>query len=126
MGAPLQNWGGRMTALLDPAMADKLARICGMFGSDHDGERASAAAMADKIVRAHGLSWFDVISPQLSVSDSTVAEKIAFALANIGALSMWERGFLYSVNGKRKLSPKQLAVLDEILAKAQAYAEGDA
>jgi hypothetical protein len=39
-----------MTALLDPRLADKLAKLCGLFSSDHDGERASAAAMADKML----------------------------------------------------------------------------
>jgi hypothetical protein len=36
---------------------------------------------------------------------------------------MWERGFLYSVQGKRKLSEKQLNVLDQIYCKAR-FAEG--
>src|SRR5262245_42235921 len=98
-----------MTAL-DPRVADKLAKLCGMFGSAHLGERAAAAQMVDRLVKESGLSWFDVISP--SAPMGTAAEKIAFAVANIDALSIWERGFIYSVNGKRKLSPKQMAVLD--------------
>jgi hypothetical protein len=40
-----------MTALIDPRIADKLAKLCGMFGSHHVGERANAAAMADRLVR---------------------------------------------------------------------------
>lgn len=48
--------------LLAPAVADRLAKLCGMFGSDHDGERAAAAAaLANQLVRAHGLTWGDVI-----------------------------------------------------------------
>lgn len=39
-----------MTAILDPNVAARLARICGMFGGNHDGERASAAPKADQIV----------------------------------------------------------------------------
>jgi hypothetical protein len=112
-----------MTALLDPRSAEKLAKICALFSSNHDGERASAAALADKLVRTQGLTWQQVISMP-STTSSTTREKIAFALANIGALSMWERGFLYSVNSKRKLSPKQLIVLDQIVAKARAYRDG--
>lgn len=101
--------------VLDPRTADKLARICGMFVSNHLGERASAAAKADKLLRSHGLRWSDVIAP---VPSGTTAEKIAFALANIGGLSMWERGFIYTVNGnKTKLSAKQLVILDQIIEK---------
>ena len=77
-----------MSALLDPRAADKLVRICGMFGSNHDGERASAAAMADKLIRSQGLTWPEVISSSWTNSSST-AGKIAFALAHLAALSMW-------------------------------------
>lgn len=113
-----------MTALLDPRVADKLARICGMFGSAHDGERAAAALKADKLIRTNGLTWGDVIlTPAPLASSATVDDKIVFALRNIGALSQWERGFVYSIADKHKLSPKQLAVLDQIVAKAEAYAE---
>jgi enamine deaminase RidA (YjgF/YER057c/UK114 family) len=114
-----------MTALLDPRTADKLARICGMFGSDHIGERAAAAQMADKLLKECGLRWSDVISVPTVLTSfiPTTADQIAFVLRNIGALSMWERGFIYSVNGKRRLSPKQREILSELVAKAKAYAE---
>jgi hypothetical protein len=35
--------------------------ILGRLGSDHDGERASAAAMATRELRAAGLTWADVL-----------------------------------------------------------------
>jgi hypothetical protein len=113
-----------MTILLDPAALERLAKLCGMFGSHHDGERAAAAAMADKLVRENGLTWQQVISRPAPSVPETAPEKIAFALANIGALSMWERGFVYGVNGKRSISPKQLVVLDQIVDKIRAYAQG--
>lgn len=53
-----------MTALLDPRAADLPAKLCGLFGSDHAGERASAAVKADALLRAHGLTWFDVLAKQ--------------------------------------------------------------
>lgn len=111
-----------MTAILDSSTADKLAKLCGMFGSEHMGERAAAAQRADRLVKSRGLSWFDVILPIIASCDS-VADKIALALANLDALSMWERGFIYSVRGKHSLSEKQEAVLDAIAAKARACAE---
>jgi hypothetical protein len=48
-------------ALLNPKAAEHLARICGMFGSDHDGERAAAARLADQHIKRLGLSWSEVI-----------------------------------------------------------------
>jgi hypothetical protein len=47
-------------ALLDPREADKLAKICGLFGSDHDGERARAAAKLIK-ARPRQRAWTRVI-----------------------------------------------------------------
>jgi hypothetical protein len=111
-----------MTALLDPRTADKLTKLLGMLGSAHDGERASAAALADKLVRSQGLTWPEVIASRSSCS--TVEEQVGLALANLDALSMWERGFIYTVNGQTKLSPKQRAVLDRIERKVRAYRDG--
>src|SRR3954447_25982978 len=44
-----------------PVPRDRLQKLCGLFGSQHDGERAAAAALADKLVRSTGLTWRDVI-----------------------------------------------------------------
>ncbi|MGK9167311.1 hypothetical protein KXR53_13485 [Inquilinus limosus] len=41
----------------------RLIRILGMLGSDHAGERAAAALAADKLVRAGGWSWSDLLAP---------------------------------------------------------------
>lgn len=35
----------------------KFKKICGMLGSDHDGERANAARMATSLLKQGGLSW---------------------------------------------------------------------
>jgi hypothetical protein len=51
------------STLINPQTASRLAKLCGMFGSVHDGERASAAAMADALVKSLGLTWFQVIAP---------------------------------------------------------------
>jgi hypothetical protein len=40
-----------------------------MFGSDHDGERATAARLADRLVRQHGLTWGDVLKPDETAAD---------------------------------------------------------
>jgi hypothetical protein len=59
-------------ALLDPHSADRLRKLCGMLGSDHDGERAAAARAADKLVRGLGLTWHQVIAPPI-VPDHSLA-----------------------------------------------------
>jgi hypothetical protein len=46
---------------LDPRAAGHLVKICNMFSSSHDGERAAAARLADQHIRRLGLSWGDVI-----------------------------------------------------------------
>lgn len=45
------------TLSLSPADASKLAKLCGMFSSDYDGERANAAQMADNLLKKTGLTW---------------------------------------------------------------------
>jgi hypothetical protein len=106
--------------ILDPNSADRLAKLCGMFGSAHDGERASAAAMADKLVRAQGLTWPQVLSPRSHNAD----ELVGLCLANLTALTRWERGFIYSINGRPNLSEKQLALLERLAVKVRAYRDG--
>ena len=46
---------------LDPRSAERLVKLLGMLGSNHDGERAAAALKANELVREHGLVWSDVI-----------------------------------------------------------------
>jgi hypothetical protein len=41
----------------------RLARILGMCGSDHAGERAAAAQQADKLIRSAGMTWLDLLAP---------------------------------------------------------------
>jgi hypothetical protein len=108
-------------APLDPNFADRLAKLCGMLGSAHDGERAAAAAMADKFVRDYGLTWPQVISPR---SAHTTDELVGLVLANLPALTRWERGFIYGINGRPNLSDKQLALLERLATKARAYRAG--
>jgi len=41
----------------------RLVRILGMLGSDHAGERASAALAAHRLVKGTGGSWWQLLSP---------------------------------------------------------------
>jgi hypothetical protein len=40
---------------------DRLAKVCGLLGSDHDGERASAAFQATKLLRSAGITWREFV-----------------------------------------------------------------
>jgi hypothetical protein len=40
---------------------ERLARLLGMLGSDHLGERDNAARAAHRLVQQHGITWFDVV-----------------------------------------------------------------
>jgi len=99
-----------MTAL-DHRTAGKLARICGMFGSDHDGERAAAAAMADKLLRQRGLSWQQIIIPPSPMAPLTIEQMISAALSRPDLLTVWEEGFIRGIRGRQYLTQKQIEKL---------------
>ncbi len=122
-----------MTATLDRTTADRLAKLCGLFGSDHDGERATAAAMADRLIRAAGLTWADVIAPRAAPAPALAAPREAAsgdwrAVATAcrqrhDLLTAWESKFLASLIGHRRPTAKQLSVLSNIAAKVFGAAE---
>ena len=114
-----------MGAVVD---VDRLARICGMFGSDHLGERAAAAAKAHDLVRGAGLTWPDVLASHASQSETHRGDgpqrawrrelTPAIILATYGAgLTGWERCFLATLVKRPHWSAKQHEVLDGIRAR---------
>ena len=105
---------------------ERLARLLGMLGSDHAGERDNAARAAHRLVQQHGITWFDVIiapvNLRLSTDDplarfTTCAEACTFALAP-PMLTQWEFDFLRNVASFSKLSPKQLDTLRRLVTRA--------
>ena len=44
-----------------PIDPDLLAKVCGLLGSDHDGERSAAAYRASQMLRAAGLTWRELV-----------------------------------------------------------------
>lgn len=117
---------------LDAGTTDRLIKLCGMFGSDHDGERATAARMADEIVRRRKLTWADVIAPCLSAPEpemrwrepQTWREAVSLALCYAHLLTPWEADFIDSLRrSNRPLSTKQADVVDRIVRKIRAHAE---
>ena len=61
-----------------PVVADdieRLARIAGMLGSAHEGERATAAQMASAMLKAMGLTWTEVINRGLGAGTCSQAHQ---------------------------------------------------
>jgi hypothetical protein len=110
-----------MSAILDPRTADKLAKLCGLFSSNHAGERASAAAKADELIRTCGLNWQQVISPTppaMPAHSTGDEELLAEALDNIERAGLWEETFIFSVSRQHNpLSAKQRRKLAEIVQR---------
>ncbi|MBV9824099.1 MAG: hypothetical protein JO001_00205 [Alphaproteobacteria bacterium] len=50
---------------------DKLAKLCGMLGSAHDGKNPAAGLAANRLARKAGLSWHDVFG--VNAADATSA-----------------------------------------------------
>src|SRR3954453_15194711 len=115
--------GAAMSA--DQIDRERLVKLCGMFGSDHAGERANAAAAADRLVRQTRLRWPDVILPALPPpkSSNTTADQIDFVLGFPDTLNDWECRFIWSLARQRRpLSTKQLAILRELVEKCRSAA----
>jgi hypothetical protein len=100
-----------------PAELGRLAKICGMFGSDHAGERAAAA------MQAAGLTWADVLAANIEPTGPNPDQNAAWQtemtpaviLAHYGhALSAWETNFLATLIKRPNHSRRQLEVLAKI------------
>jgi hypothetical protein len=97
-------------------VAERLAQLCGMFGSSAAGERANAAALADRLVRQSGLSWHDVIR-----QPSPHWHSIAWHLrAHRHMLNAREFNFIDNITrSHRPPTDKQLAWLEAIYSRLQ-------
>lgn len=120
----MARWGAILMMLTEQQRV-RLSRLCGMFGSQFEGERATAAAMADKLLKESGLTWSDVLSqpqpqeePRAQKDRSQHQAMAAWILANKRTfLSDWEISFLNSLVHWKTLSAKQKAVFDRIFDK---------
>jgi hypothetical protein len=105
--------------VLDPASARRLVKLCGMLGSAHDGERASAAALANKLIRSSGLTWSDVIRAPSIVPPRRLGWRITAreCLLRASVLAQRERDFLADIlRRNRPLTPRQAHWLNDIHA----------
>ena len=103
----------------------RLAKICGMFGSQFDGERSNAAKSADDMVRSAGLSWQEVFGglSQKWREPTNPTEAIVACQRHKECLNDWEREFLESILTRSCLTSKQVRVLDRLVNRVRIYAE---
>ena len=121
---------------MEESERDKLVKVLRMFGSNHDGEVASAARRAHDIVKKHSLDWDDLVLPVTASRAQRQQSRphpepdgpdeaflIRRALQFAQYVSSWEREFLNSISESLiewgRLTPKQRAVLDRINNKLQ-------
>ena len=112
-----------MTAL-DERDLDLLEKILGRLGSDFDGERATAAAMAWRFLRERKLTWGDVLRPVPASHGALPTPAVGWRQLSVRCLDIddraktlsgWERKFLLSIRARfTPPTPKQRAVLDRI------------
>ena len=108
---------------------EKLAKVCALFSSNFDGERSTAALLADSMVRDAGFTWEQVLSrsgPKTRRSAWQEPHDLQSAVAMCSTfpecLSEWERRFIASVADSPSLSRKQKQVLDSLVGKARRFA----
>lgn len=120
-----------------PESCDRLVKLAGLFGSDHDGERAAAARKAHQLVTSHGLTWADVIRsrappiPKLKPAtgsghgfgmrpaspEADHQRRSRVMLASRCGFSDFERSVLETLTQRRSMSSKQEAIFCECAGK---------
>ena len=92
-----------------------------MFGSDHAGERAAAAAKADQLVRRLGLTWTEMLTSApraLAAPPAGIKQKIDLIYANRGMLNAKARDFIANVSRyPHRLSDKQVRFVDRLFVE---------
>lgn len=115
---------------------DRLGKLLGLLGSNHDGERAAAALKATAFLSSRSLSWHDVVAtlkapPAIqSVCGSKVrSSHRADAKRCLSSGMLWkahEREFLAQMLWQRRNpSPRQRDWLDGLLDRLDRQEGGD-
>ena len=117
-----------MTALVG---RQRLARVCGLLGSDHDGEALAAARQAEKLRKKLGLTWDELlVPPTRQRSKGLPPEELTdwqaaclFCLEHFQSLTRWELDFVSKVaRYTRSPSAKQWIILHRLVAKCRSAA----
>lgn len=108
---------------LKEAERRRLVGILGRLGSAHDGERAAAGLLADRIIRSAGLTWDQALVPvEPENADAPVGwlDDLALCGRHAARLTTWEQTFVEGVARLTAPSPKQLARLAQMAAVLRA------
>ena len=114
-----------MTTLVD---LQRLARVCGLFGSEHDGEALAAARQAEKIRKKVGLTWEELLVPSIRQrSEDPPPDDLTdwrwachFCLERYRSLTSWELDFVATVARYQKApSAKQMIILQRLVARCR-------
>jgi len=106
--------------LLDADQGKRLANLLGMMGSSHDGEALNAARLADRLVRARGLTWHEVINALAAAPEIGGAQQLARTILrdHSSVLDEREAHFVQSMTRWHGVpSEKQRRWLDNIAAR---------
>lgn len=83
---------------MDDKQRTRLIQFLGMLGSEHDGERANAAKMADTLLRASGLDWKAVVDGALGTQDGK---------KGVEYMKGWAAGFQDGARSHHKPPPRE-------------------
>lgn len=117
-----------MTAVVAQRDVERLGKLLGMLGSEHEGERSAAAAAADRKLRELGLTWEQLVARAFHVASPPGQPRPAAArhlaatdwlMACWPFLSEWERNFTSSLRAQASLTLRQRAKLGEIVRRVE-------
>lgn len=108
---------------LDPAIAQRLARLLGMLGSAHDGECLNAARLADKLVRQCGLTWPAVVDLLPPAEEEEWRGLLAFCSDRIEFVSSKEANFIDTLRRTTRYRPPSEGQMVWLIAIAERLRE---
>ena len=109
---------------------ERLARLLGMLGSDHAGERDNAARAAHRLVQQHGITWYDVVvthpspdpgDPGTDLMGADWRRTVAACRRYPHLINPWEAGFLVGLPRFPRLSCKQRSALLKIVVRLRTW-----
>jgi hypothetical protein len=125
-----------ITRPLPPAIADRLVKIAGLLASDQPGEVVAAARQATRLLREHDCTWGELLQPIVLPQPASPTRPrhhpapryehvdwraaAAACLRRSDLLSDWEHRFVADLRGFQRLSPKQTAILVQLIERVRA------
>jgi hypothetical protein len=112
---------------LSPPDRERLAKLLGMLGSEHQGERDAAGLAAHRLVTASGLTWSSIVCiPQSEPMHAHHADPLNWRATATRArqfehlINKWEFEFLAGLPRFPRLSAKQRGTLLAIVSRLRA------